>query len=164
MKEIPLTQGKVALVDEEIPETISGRVWYYNAGNGYAFSITSGKTTYLHRLIMGAGIGQQVDHINGDKLDNRRANLRLCTHAENQHNRKKNSGTSSRFKGVYWHNVTQKWQAYIRIDGDLRYLGLFEQEEAAAKEYDRAAKLCFGEFARFNFPAESGSSEDRQSA
>lgn len=107
-------------------------------------------TCYLHRVIMNAPPGVQVDHINGDTLDNRRCNLRLCTHKENGHNRKLQGGTS-KFKGVTWHKRDRKWQAGIRHNGKQIHLGYFNDDVEAARAYDRAARKYFGEFARVNF-------------
>lgn len=109
---------------------------------------TSGR--HLHRMIMNAPSGVEVDHINGDTLDNRRCNLRLCTHAENQYNQRSHGG-SSKFKGVSWDKQSQKWHAYINKEYGRVNLGLFDDEEGAAFAYDVAARILFGEFARLNF-------------
>jgi hypothetical protein len=91
-----------------------------------------------------------VDHINGDTLDNRRANLRVCTKSENNRNRRKLHPTTSRFKGVY--KNTKPWIALIECNGKQFVLGRFASEEEAALAYDKAAKEHFGSFARLNFP------------
>lgn len=104
----------------------------------------------FHRMIMNASSGMQVDHINGDTLDNRRCNLRLCTCAENAQNRKLQGG-SSNFKGVHWYRRDKKWYAQIRVNKGLIHLGYFDDEEGAAFAYDVAARILFGEFARLNF-------------
>ena len=100
------------------------------------------RTKYIHRLIMNAPRGMEVDHINGDTFDNRRSNLRLCTHAENARNLRTSKQGSSRFRGVYWHTCRQNWMARIRNT----YLGSFKSETAAALAFDRAADELFGEF------------------
>lgn len=93
---------------------------------------------YMHREILGLPRKKrrqdpQGDHINRDGLDNRRANLRVATHAQNLQNKASYRGSSSRYRGVSWNKVAQKWHAYMRLSGKLRYLGLFDREEDAAK-------------------------------
>lgn len=131
--------------------------WRLDAGRGYAIGnlpMVAGvaRTIRAHRWLIDAPAGVTVDHINGDKLDNRRANLRLCTQAENTRNRVGLAGSSSRFKGVAWHAARGKWVAGITHQGKRTYLGLYRDEVAAALAYDVAALQLFGEFARPNFP------------
>jgi len=96
---------------------------------------------------------EHIDHINGDGLDNRRDNLRICTRTENVRcQRKRTKPTSSRFKGVTWHKNHRYWQAAIRKNGERTYLGWFKGEEEAARAYDKAAKRLHGDFASLNFP------------
>jgi len=104
----------------------------------------------MHRLIMDAKPGQHVAHINGDGLDNRRENLRFSDPQKNIANSKKRKIMSSRFKGVCWHRAAQKWMAAITKDRKQIYLGLFEDEIAAAQAYDVKAKEIFGEYASLN--------------
>lgn len=104
---------------------------------------------YLHRILLGARPDQEVDHIDGNTLDNRRENLRICTRQENAAARKFPRGTSG-FRGVSYH--CGKWQASIRVDGTLVYLGRFDSAEDAARQYDDAALEAFGNFAKLNFP------------
>ena len=156
-KEIPLTQGKVAIVDDEDYERLKGYSWQYNRKRGYAQRIAekNGKraAVYLHREIMQPPPGMQVDHINGDKLDNRRNNLRIVTNQQNQYNSKSRKGIS-KYKGVSWHKTAGKWRAYIGVDGKFKHLGLFTDEKEAALAYDRAARELFGEYAKTNFQKE----------
>ena len=105
----------------------------------------------MHREILGARPGTNVDHINRDGLDNRKVNLRLCSPGENMMNRKPQQGTS-RFKGVYWNQRDGYWIAKIQVRRKGRHLGCFEKEEDAARAYDAAALEAFREFARLNFP------------
>lgn len=158
MKEIPLTQGKVALVDDEDFGWLSEQKWCFNS-QGYS---VRGRVPQLimHRVIMerilgeAIPLGMEVDHINTNKLDNRRDNLRLATHAQNKRNVPRYQGSTSQYKGVVWHKRGQKWQAAIWAKGGNQHLGVFETEVEAARAYDRAAKELFGEFAWLNFPDE----------
>ncbi len=140
--------GELILVDDGDYERLSRYRWSLN-GSGYPQSSLG----LLHRVIAGAQKGEYVDHANTDKLDCRRANLRLCRQSQNLSNRRKVAVRSSRYKGVTWRKDTQKWMARItsRQTGRLISLGCFEDEIEAAKEYDEAARAQYGEFARCNF-------------
>ena len=156
VKEIPLTKGQVALVDDEDFEWLSQHVWIVKRSDrGYLYARTS--TTkggiYMHRLLLNAPEGMQVDHINHNGLDNRRQNMRLCTNSQNSYNSLAHrKPKTSHFKGVCWHKSTQKWLAQIGIDWKRLHLGIFDSEEDAAKAYDAKAIELFGEFALLNFP------------
>jgi hypothetical protein len=159
MKQIPLTQGKFALVDDNDYEELSQcnwcAAWNCHTRSFYAqrhSSSVNGKRTIIlmHRVILGAKSGQESDHRNHDTLDNRRENLRLCTHNENQHNQKPQMGSSS-FKGISWHKLTHKWRAQIQFNASRHHLGCFTDELDAARAYDTAARILFGEFALTNF-------------
>lgn len=121
--------------------------------DGYAVSKDdAGAKLYMHRLVARAGDGEHVDHINGDGLDNRRCNLRLCTHADNCANRVSPLGPqTSRYKGVYY-DPRGVWEVYICAHGRKRPLGLFRDEVDAAHAYDLAARAQWGAFARLNLP------------
>lgn len=154
-RKLPLTNGGFALVDEEDFLRFSRRSWRTNRA-GYARATTTvgrkaeRKTAsfLLHRLVLGASPGQWIDHINRDKLDNRRANLRLATVSQNTANHP-GYGHSSRYKGVTWNKRARRWQVAVQH----RYVGVFASEEDAARAYDRAALAAYGEFAFLNFPA-----------
>jgi hypothetical protein len=109
----------------------------------------------MHRVIMNAQPGQVVDHINGNGLDNRKCNLRVCTQSQNMANMQKHRRGSSQFKGVIWKKqYKKKWEAAIHLGKKRVVLGRFDDEAAAARAYDAAARQHFGEFARLNFPDE----------
>jgi hypothetical protein len=153
-KEIQLTQGKVSIVDDEDFETLRWFRWCYMS-RGYAVRSSYGERRemlYLHRVIMQAPPGLLVDHINGDKLDNRRENLRLCSARENLRNRRPDAGSTSPYKGVSWNTQKQRWIAVIHVDRRAIQIGVFTDEIEAAYAYDRAAEKYFGEFAWLNFP------------
>jgi len=155
MIEIPLTQGKFALIDDNMFDRINYFQWYANKqGNTlYAntnLSVNGGRTNItMHRLIMGIP-NCKIDHKDGNGLNNTIGNLRLATKSENGRNRQKQMGTSSVYKGVSWHKNRGKWSAYITVDDERMYLGLCNDEITAARRYDMAALFFFGEFARLN--------------
>ncbi len=158
MREILLTKGKVALVDDADYAELSRHKWFADESGRTFYALrmvrkSKGKQgkVRMHRVITGAEIGQEVDHINMNGLDNRRENLRLCSPAENRYNRVKRPDNVSGYKGVAWQKDCQKWVAYISGEKQ-RYLGLFENALVAALAYDAAARIQYGEFARLNFP------------
>ena len=115
--------------------------------------VESGKIirVHMHRFIMGEPAGKLVDHHNSNKLDNRRTNLRIASHSENNCNRPKKKGTSSQYIGSHLNKKTGRWIAQIRINGKSTHLGSFANEIDAARAYDEAARKYHGEFARLNF-------------
>ena len=157
MREITLSNGLIALVDEADFASVRDLRWH---ATGRAPHVRAkcrvergGKTTWvsLSRFLMGAEEGVIVDHINGDTLDNRRANLRLCTHAENLRNRRRRAGAfKSPFKGVTRNR--DRWVAQVGFLGKRHYAGTWPTAEEAAKAYDRLAAVLHGEFACLNFP------------
>jgi len=160
MKEIPLTKGYVAIVDDEDYQPLSKYSWIAHVNGGHVCAIRSthvnGKSVNLrmHRVIMNAPRELEIDHVNGDPLDNRKSNLRLCTHQQNCHNFRKYKG-KSRYKGVYPIKGSIKWGSQLRCGDTCYTLGRFMAEEEAAHAYDTAARKHFGEFARCNFPNET---------
>jgi hypothetical protein len=153
---VPLTGGKFALIDASDLPLVSRYKWYvdswgYARGTRPSTTTKSGYTTILmHRLVINAKSGEQIDHVNGNPLNNRRCNLRKCTNAQNQMNRRKSSGRLSIFKGVTYHKGCEKWQAQIKTNQRSVYLGLFKNEADAALAYNEKAIEVFGEYARLN--------------
>lgn len=121
-------------------------------GDGYRKIKLDGREYQAHRLawiyVTGEWPKEFIDHINSTRLDNRFSNLREATHAENRRNVGKQTNNSSGFKGVCWHNQTQRWQAQIAVNGRNKYLGLFDTPEAAHAAYRVAAEKLHGEFSR----------------
>lgn len=111
------------------------------------------RTVYYHREFLGAGGGEIVDHINRDRLDNRRSNLRIVSQEINVRNGRKMRNTSSVYKGVAWAPREQKWRAYIRLNGRQRSLGYYNTQVEAAKAFDQAVREHFGEKVYLNFPS-----------
>lgn len=125
--------------------------WYVDS-NGYARAhIGEGKCVYMHRIIMGAKKGIDVDHINHNKLNNKRSNLRCCKHQHNTMNKIIQTNNTSGFKGVYWARHANRYMAYVTIDRNNKYLGYFDNKEDAALAYDMAALMLYREFALLNF-------------
>ena len=151
MKLISLSQGKFSKVDDEDFERVVAHKWQYNPYTGYAAThLNTKKQITLHRFIINAKPGEITDHINLDKLDNRKSNLRLCTQAQNTQNRLRASHNKCGYKGVFLH-PSKKWMAYIRHNGKQIYIGLYKDIIDAALAYDKKAIELFGEFARPNF-------------
>jgi len=151
-EQLPLSKGRVALVDDSDFDTLAQYAWHIN-GAGYAVGSVrvngARKRVYLHRYLLDAQPGQIVDHIDGDPLNNTRANLRLVTRAQNQWNRKAQQNASG-YKGVSWHRLNQKYYARIQVHNRRHFLGYFETAQEAADAYDAAAQQWHGEHARDN--------------
>lgn len=162
MKEIQLSQGQVALVDDADHDWLSLRKWYARwnpyTRSFYAMRNSSRvggkrKTLYMHREILACQPGQEGDHVHsGDTLNNQRYNLRACTKFQNQQNQRPQVGRSSIYKGVSWYKAGGKWMAYIGFEGRLQHLGYFDDEMVAAIARDAKARELHGEFALLNFP------------
>lgn len=154
IKEIPLTRKKVAVINKNDFQLVNQFKWHASA-YGYAVSdqrYKLGKYLFMHRLIMNAKEDEEVDHINGDKLDNRKSNLRICTRTEQLRNTKKRSDSTNKFKGIVKRpNRNKPWHARIKVNKKEISLGYYVTQEEAAKAYDQAAIKYFGKFARINF-------------
>lgn len=157
---IQLTKGYEAMIDAADLPLVQQNKWfaqeaYYKDGSVRAVYAlrqirVNGKLTpiRLHRVITDAADGFEVDHINGNGLDNRRANLRVCTKAQNQYNARRRRDNRSGFKGVIWSTKRQKWAAQIRFNKKTKMLGFFNCPTAAAIEYAKASAALHGEFGR----------------
>ena len=158
MKEIPLTKGYIAQVDDEQFDKLIKLKWHAQVHKHtvYAASITKdekGKRVYflMHRVILGVTSSRvYVDHKDGNGLNNQGFNIRPCTSSQNAMNSKGNLASSSRLKGVSWNIGLKIWVANIMIDGKIKSLGVFENEEDAARVYNQLAKEHHKEFARLN--------------
>lgn len=155
MKYIALTQGKYAIVDDNLYDWLNQ--WKWNASflhnDYYAMrqEMVDGKrkTIYMARLILDAKEGELVDHINRITLDNRKDNLRIVTHRENNRNSRPKGGTS-KYKGVHFEKFTGKWRASITVNRKEYKLGRFKSEVEAAKAYNEAAYIHYGCYAYLN--------------
>lgn len=158
MREIPLTQGKFAQVDDEDFNMLS--VWKWHFTNGYASSTASAAEQRsvgsnkairisMHRVLAGLSYDdvRVVDHIDGNRLNNQRANLRVCSNSQNLQNRGAQANNSSGFKGVTWNKHQRKWHARIRVGPKNKHLGSFTSASEAGEAYRAAALLFHGEFA-----------------
>lgn len=158
--QIETTQGQVAQVSPEDWDMLSEYKWgvqrIRNTGRFYAIS-RMGRSKVngdqppclaMHRVIMGNPEDRVVDHINGDGLDNRRANLRLATVSQNASNCRTPITNTSGYKGVSWSKKSRRWQSLIRFDGNRRFLGLYNTPLEAHEAYCAAARELHGEFAR----------------
>lgn len=159
MKEIPLTRGYVALVDDDDYERVSVYKWHVDSrgmrqNTVYATRALPApdrkKSQQLHRLIMNAPADLDVDHIDGNGLNCQKSNMRLATAAQNSHNRKKNRNNTSGYKGVHWVESRKKWRSEIKIQNKKISLGNFSDVLDAAKAYQDAAIKYHGDFARFD--------------
>lgn len=163
MAKIRISSGKTACVDDADVNWVLQWRWQHDHGYVSRRVRKDGiaKKIYLHRALLDAPAGVEVDHINGNGLDNRRTNLRLATKSQNAANATKRSGTTSRFKGVYLHRVASVvagrmysytyWCARIHTCTGVQVIGYFKNEEEAAKAYDTEARSIYGRYARLNF-------------
>lgn len=157
MKKIEYHNGTV-LVDDADYEAVMSRTWHIMelGHNKYAVRLEKIDGKYrnlsMHRFILGITDSKVfIDHINKNGLDNRRENMRLCTAAENCRNKRKHKdGVHSKYIGVTWHNIGNRWYARIVVDGKTISLKTFKTEIEAAKAYNDAAIKYFGEFASLN--------------
>lgn len=157
MIEIQLTKGQTAIIDDEDYELVSKHKWQLtcSGSNNVFYAITTlygkngaKKTLRMHRLIMGLTDPKvQCDHENGNGLDNRRGNLRVCTNGQNSCNRGKTKNNTSGFKGVTWSKWNNKWAAQIQVHRRNIHLGYYHTPEAGHSAYCKAAEELHGDFA-----------------
>lgn len=147
---ITLTNGDVTIIDDCDAGLVLSKRWHCTkqpGGNKYAKRKEGQKTVYLAREIVGATPDQDVDHINGDTLDNRRSNLRLVTKSQNMMNRRLHKNNTHGNRGLKWNKALGKWQAWIHQDKKFRYLGYFADVEDAKAVRECAEHLIYGQFA-----------------
>jgi hypothetical protein len=149
-----LTKGHIAIIDAEDAQIIDGFNWYAKVKPRSVYACRmeringKSKIVFLHRVLINAPDDMEVDHISGDGLDNRKLNLRLATHAQNQHNQRIAINNTSGYKGASWDKTKRKWKAYIRFNGRLSNLGYFATSEAASEAYKAASAQLHGNFGR----------------
>jgi len=153
MAEIYLSSGNIALIDDEDLHKVRGYKWY--EFNGYAARMTRNnegkrKVLFLHRIILPCASGAVIDHINRNRLDNRKCNLRVTTRRNNNINRKRIEEATSPYRGVIWRPHAKKWKGYIKVNKKQLHLGYFDTPEEAAMAYNIAAHEHFGNFAVYN--------------
>jgi hypothetical protein len=159
LKEIELTKGMIAIVDDEDYEDLNKHLWHVNSG-GYAARMIKHPTMptkkkkqvvlQMHRYLMGLSYGDPlvVDHIDGNKLNNTRSNLRVCTFAENAKNKPGGINNISGYKGVYTYQ-TDRWRACISNENKFFHIGVYDTPEQAYAAYCEAARKLHGQFANF---------------
>ena len=146
--------AKCSIVDESLLQNLQEYSWQLFPCGYCARVSDERRIIYLHRQVAetfyGPTLKRCVDHVNGNTLDNRIANLRQASQSENMCNRGMTKSNTSGYKGVYFHAQTGKWRAYVKKDYKQYYLGLYPTKEEAAIAYDHAAKLLHGDFAQLN--------------
>jgi hypothetical protein len=157
MKQIPLTKGKFALVDDEDFDWLNQWKWHLWSNKRkenfprYACRSSSNRKVFMHRVIVDATDGMEPNHIDGNGLNNQRGNLLIGTHMQNMQGfRLKRKNVTSLYRGVWWDKCDQKWYCQIIVDKKRKYLGRFDEETEAACKYNEAALEYFGRFAHLN--------------
>ena len=158
MQTIQLTQGKTAVVDDEMFQILNQYRWYVGRQHRQWYAMRAikwngkNKTIYMHHCVLGYPLNKNViDHIDGNGLNNQRSNLRMVNQTENKWNSQKQQDTLNPYKGVTL-SSPGRWSAHIKIDKRTIHLGTFDSCELAAQKYDKAALSLHGEFAQPNFP------------
>lgn len=154
VKAITISDGTEVIVDSDDYEKLTKYKWSAN-GNGYAVrGVHIGnrkyRKIYMHREILNVKSSEIVDHVNGNKFDNRKENLRVVTPSQNAVNAGRRKNNSSGYKGVFYESRRDKWRAEIKVNYRSVFLGYFDNKEDAAKAYNKAALKHHGEYAKFN--------------
>lgn len=160
-RRIPLTQGKFAIVDTDRYDKLAKHKWFAVRGKRGYYAVRAIKSkkdkiehniARMHRVLLNPQEDKIVDHINHNSLDNRRANLRVCTIQQNVWNKRKQRGNyTSKYKGVSFSKTSNKWRVRIMYNAKSIALGYFDNETKAARAYDAKARQLFGEYASLNF-------------
>ena len=157
MKEIKLTNGGVTLVDDSDYEELNQYKWFAHKERDTAYVLRyqyNGFRQYgrvlMHRQILNPEKSDDVDHVNGDGLDNQRSNIRVCSRQQNLENQRLRSDNTSGFKGVSLCNKNRAWRATVNLNGKQVHVGCYPTKEAAAQAYNHKAIELFGQFARSN--------------
>lgn len=157
VKELCAGKNHITLVDDEDFEYLDQ--WFWSFDRRYVYrkeylGMDGGKQKYkkiyLHRLIMNTPEGFDTDHINHDKLDNRKENLRIVSRSQNNMNQRPQIGRTSKYKGVHWNKRGGNWKSEIKMNGKSKWSRVFKTEQEAVIAYNKAAKELFGEFANIN--------------
>ena len=152
VKKIKLSNGKVTLVDSDDYKSLSKFKWnntgYYAGRAGPRRPGKARRTFLMHRVVMGAGRKDEIDHINRDPLDNRKSNLRFVSHRDNIRNSKLYSTNKSGHRGISWDNRTESWFVVIVQNGKNKFLGRYGDIEVAKSVYKKVAREVYGEFAQ----------------
>jgi hypothetical protein len=150
MATVPLTNGGLASVSDADADLVGRYRWYSvrRKSTNYAETSVGRERILMHRLLMGAGHGEVVDHVNGNGLDNRRENMRLCHQRDNARNRRGSKSSRSGVKGVSWRTDISRWRARIMVSRREIALGVFDSREEAIAAYNTAARAHFGQFAK----------------
>jgi hypothetical protein len=155
-RKIELTRGFEAIIDDEDFERVSKYKWRANVTSWGTYAVTwmriegRGQHVYLQRFLLGLPRDKLITFANGDKLDNRRINLKYTTRSKSQMGRPRRSNNRTGFKGVSFNKAAEKYKSYIKKDGKLHYLGLHATAKEAAAAYNEKAKELYGEFAGLN--------------
>jgi hypothetical protein len=156
-KEIQLTQGQVAIVDDDMYDYLNQWKWYANKLKGKYYAVRNLRLNkkyagalLMHRVIMNPIKGLVVDHVNGLTLDNRKENLRICTQADNMKNQKLSTNNKTGFRGVSWHKNKKVFESRIHSNNIRYHLGIYNNSIDAARAYNEAAIKYHGEFANIN--------------
>lgn len=150
MKRIKLTQGKYTLVDDDDFTELNKNKWYAKKAGRTFYATRNEKGIRMHRVIMNPPKNMEVDHKDGDGLNNQKSNLRICTHSQNAKNKGKRKSNKSGYKGVCWDEHSKKWHAQIVFNKKTKHLGKFTSKLLAYEAYCKACKKYHGEFYNIN--------------